>query len=146
MRKAQIGSVFTAIEAGRGIALQLIGRSNVIGDIARVCRYTDTSSNICDQIKTLFVIGFPFGAAIKDGYLEYIANCSIPDKLQSMKFRFPNIAPGNNIASWTILTDAGQQIVTTLNLEQITYPLAYAVNIQKLEELIARDWNGNELI
>jgi hypothetical protein len=146
MKKAQIGSVFTANEAGRDIFLQLVGRSSVIGDIARVCRSSDSSLNICDRIKTLFIIGFPFTAAIKDGYLEHFENCSIPDELQLMQFRFPNVAPGNKIASWTILKNTGQQILNELSQEQMSYPLAYAVNIEKLEELIRSDWNGRDLI
>ena len=146
MRRAKIGSVYKTIESGADIVLQLIGRHNVIGDIARVCKLDDGKSDICAEIETIFIIGFPFSAAIKDGYLKYMTECQVPINLTEMKFRFPNIARGGAVASWTILSNEGQEIVKSLDQEQFKYPLAYAVNVQKLKELIAINWDGKAVI
>ena len=142
MSKMDIGSLFVAEEAGKDIAVQLIGRNGVIGDIARVCRFDGLSLSICDHLKTMFIIGFPFSAAVKDGYLRYVSDCPIPEELRGMKFRFPNTARSGEVTSWTILSDEGQIISATLNQDQLCYPLAYAVNIEKLEELISSGWDG----
>lgn len=146
MRRAQIGSVYKTIGSGAGIALQLIGRHNVVGDIARVCKLDDRKSDICAAIETIFIIGFPFSAAIKDGYLKYMTECEVPLNLTEIKFRFPNINQKGGVASWTILSNEGQEIVKSLDREQLKYPLAYAVNVQKLEELIAINWDGKGVI
>jgi hypothetical protein len=145
MRKHQVGSVYRTTGSGDGIVLQLVGRNDVIGDIARVGRLKDKSLD-GDKIETLFIIGFPFIPAIKDGYLRYMESLPIPDGIKTMKFRFPNIKPGGAVVSWTILAVDGQKIVSTLDRDQLEYPLAYAVNIQKLEELIEEGWSGKELI
>lgn len=61
---------------------------------------------------------------------------SLHDKCSYLCARRHLLRLDGGLASWTILTDVGRQIVTELNQEQRGYYLAYAINILKLEELI----------
>jgi hypothetical protein len=147
MARPKLGSVYITPDFERNVVLQLVGRDNVIGDIARVGRIVGSSDNICNRLCTLFVIGFPFRAGIADKYLEFIGECPIPDELLELKFRWPNYKIGTtDIASWSVLENGKQSIRASLNSEERDYPIAYAVNVQKLEELIKSDWDGKEPI
>jgi hypothetical protein len=142
MKKVKIGSVYKTTGLREDIALQFIGHNNVIGDIARVCRLVN-ASDACKEVETLFIIGFPFSHAIKGGYLRYVADCQVPTNLIEIRFRFPNTMKGC-VTSWTILSNEGQKIVRSLDQDQLKYPLAYAVNVEKLEELVNKNWDGKE--
>ncbi|HEY1605145.1 MAG TPA: hypothetical protein VGF77_06065 [Allosphingosinicella sp.] len=143
MRNPRLGSVYITPELDRNIVLQFIGRNKIIGSIARVARVLGGYESICDGMCTLFVIGFPFRAAIADKYLEFSGECPIQDEMRDLKFRFPNYRIGSTeIVSWSIIENDKQVIKSSLNHDEYNYPLAYTINIKKLEELVISNWDG----
>jgi len=145
MVKSKIGSVYTFAGRDEVEVVQLISFNNIIGEIVRVGKISKETTGGY-HIDTDFIIGFPLRAAIKGGYLKHLTDLPIPEGMKETKFRFPNLKPGGVVASWTILSQDGQVIVKSLDEEQKKYPLAYAVNIEKLEELLSNGWNGGDLI
>lgn len=145
MRKPPIGSVFRLPEFRPDAAIQYLGDDDVLGEIARVFLVRAGQNDVCAETCTMFVIAFPVKAAAKEGYLQYVGQCEIAAAHRSIAFRGPNQQPGTReILSWSIFKDGKQTIVKTLDGEQSKYPLAYAVNIDKLEELIDRGWDGRD--
>lgn len=145
MRKPAVGSVFRLAGFRPDAAIQYVGDDGILGEIARVFLVRAGQDDLCAETSTMFVIGFPVRAAAKEGYLQYVARCEVAAAHRSIPFRVPNKRPGTSeIVSWSIFKDGKQTIVRSLDREQRGYPLAYAVNVQKLEELVDRGWDGHE--
>ena len=138
----KIGSIYTTSELDKDIVLQFVGKNKTLGSIARIGRIS-AGNDICSSISTLFVVGFPIGTAISSGYLRLIGRCAIPEQLCNIKFKWPNrrIAT-HEIVSWSILDNDKQLIRPSLTPEERDYPLAYIIDIAKLEELVRTGWDG----
>ena len=145
--RPKIGSVYETPEFRPDIVVQLVGDHEIVGQIARVCHLNSDIFSSCDEMATLFVIGFPFSKAVKDGYLKYVGTCAVPDEVITGNFRSPNFKIGSHeIGSWVVLEGNKQIIVKSLSVQQCFYPFASAVNYKKLEELVDVGWNGKDPI
>jgi len=104
----------------------------------------------CDDntnIHHLFYIGFPVSSATKDGYLSFRSKTRTNISAESLDLRYPNFRIGTkDIASWTITRSEKSEILRGIDDFHKDLPLAYIVNIELLNELINKRWDGRTVI
>ncbi len=147
MKRPKPGDSYFAPEAGPDVVITYIGKHKTIGQMIDVGVLAEADDGDDSNIHHLFYIGFPVSAAIKDGYLSFCGKVHTNVSAENFTLRYPNFRIATkDIASWTIVHADRNEILKKLDDSHQDLPLAYMVNIELLNELIEKRWDGRTVL
>jgi len=146
MKRAKKGDLYKLIYKGKYYAVQFLETNATFGEVVSVFRLSEKNVDEFGNAQEIFSLLFPVNAAVREGYLKYVGNYDVLKKYQSqIKLRYPNSEhPSGSVVSWTIVEQGSRYRLKDLQARDYDYPIAIAVNIEKLEELIDIGWDGRE--
>lgn len=147
MKRPKLGDSYFAPKAGPDVVITYIGKHKSIGQMIDVGLLAGAENGEAPNIHHLFYIGFSVSAAIKDGYLSFRGKIHTAVSAEDFTLRYPNFRIATkDIASWTIVHADRNEISQKLDDSHQNLPLAYMVNIELLNELIEKRWDGTTVL
>src|SRR5690348_2863721 len=141
-----IGEMFEMVTACGRIYLHHVSKSATFGDVVAVHRRDDAPTTTDELNAETFTVLFPIGAAKRRGICRKVGTAAVPLKFQSDRFRYPFYDLHGRMLYW-VLVENGQERrgVETLTREQISYPLAVAVNDTELQDLVCAGYDAETI-
>ena len=132
-----IGEMFEMETACGRIFLHHVSKSATFGDVVAVHRRDEVPMTPEELSTETFALLFPIGSANRRGICQKVGMAAVPPKFELDRFRYPFHDRDGRMLYW-VLVENGQERrgVEELTREQISYPIAVAVNDATLQDLV----------
>jgi len=138
-----IGDMFEMETACGPIYLHHVNKSASFGDVVAIHRCDKVPATTDELNAEKFALLFPIGAANRRGICRKVGRAEVPLRLQLDRFRYPFQDLHGRMLYW-VLVENGQERrgVERLTPEQISFPLAVAVNDTALQDLVCAGYDA----
>jgi hypothetical protein len=140
-----IGEIFEMETACGRIYLHHVSKSATFGDVVAVHRRDGVPTTTDELNAETFALLFPIGAAKRQGLCRKVGTAAVPSRFQLDRFRYPFHDDGR-MRYW-VLVENGQERrgIERLTSEQISYPIAVAVNDAALQDLVCAGYDAETI-
>lgn len=146
LRSTMIGEMFEMKTACGRIFLHHVSKSATYGDVVAVHR-RDEVPRTADELSTeTFALLFPIGVAKRRGICRRVGKAAVPPKFERDRLRYPFHDRDGRLLYW-VLVENGQERtgIEKLTREQISYPIAVAVNAIALQDLVCAGYDAETI-
>ena len=142
-----IGEIFEMETACGRIYLHHVSKSAKFGDVVAVHRRAGAPTTIDELNAETFALLFPIGAAKRRGICRKVGKAAVPPRFLLDRFRYPFHNRHGQLLYW-VLVENGQERrgVESLTREQISYPIAVAVNDTALQDLVCAGYDAETIL
>jgi hypothetical protein len=141
-----IGDMFEMETACGRIYLHHVSKSATFGDVVAVHRCHGVPTTPDELNAETFAVLFPIGAAKRRGICRKVGAAAVPSRFKLDRFRYPFHDHDGRLLYWVVI-EHGQERrgIGRLTPEQISYPIAVAVNDTALQDLICAGYNAETI-
>lgn len=141
-----VGDMFEMDTPCGSIYLHHVSKSAMFGDVVAVHRRDEVPTTSDELNAETFALIFPIGAAARRGICRKVGKAAVPPKFQLDRLRYPFHNRHGRLLYW-VLVENGQERrgIETLTREQISYPMAVAVNDTALQELVCAGYDAETI-
>ena len=128
------------------IFLHHVSKSAPFGDVVAVHRRDQVPTTFDELNAETFAILFPLGAAKRRGICRKVGRARVPPKFEVNRLRYPFHDRNGRLLYW-VLVENGQEHrgIEKLTREQISYPIAVAVNDTALQDLVCAGYDAETI-
>ena len=141
-----IGEMFEMETACGRVYLHHVSKNATFGDVVAVHRRDEVPTTTDELNGETFGVLFPIGAATRRGVCRKVGTAAVPPRFQLDRLRYPFHDRDGRLRYWVLVED-GQELrgIETLTREQISYPIAVAVNDTALQELVCAGYDAETI-
>lgn len=141
-----IGEMFEMETACGRIYLHHVHTSATFGEVVAVHRRDDAPTTTDELNAERFAVLFPIGDAKRRGICRRVGTAAVPARFQSDRLRYPFHDRDGRMLYW-VLVENGQERrgVENLTREQISSPIAVAVNDTALQDLVCAGYDAETI-
>jgi hypothetical protein len=141
-----IGEMFEMETACGRVYLHHVSKNATFGDVVAVHRRDEVPTTTDELNRETFAVLFPIGTATRRGICRKVGTAAVPPRFQLDRLRYPFHDRDGRLRYWVLVENGKERRgIETLTREQISYPIAVAVNDTALQELVCAGYDAETI-